>query len=164
MATGVLAFVKLSPERVAALTAAGYAVREGAKYPSRIDALRDAGDSVKVVLTNGRGGLSAAEMAMLPKLEIICAVSAGYEAVDLGEARKRGIAITHSPGTNAPAVADQAMMLLLAAIRHLRAADRHVHEGGWQDQWKVNTPIIFGKRLGIIGLGNIGSAIAHRAA
>jgi lactate dehydrogenase-like 2-hydroxyacid dehydrogenase len=131
--TGILAFVRLSPERAAALTAAGYAVREGAKYPSRIDALREASDSVRVVLTNGRGGLSGAEMEMLPKLEIICAVSAGYEAVDLGAAHKRGIAVTHSPGTNAPAVADQAMMLLLAAARHLRAADRHVHAGGWQE-------------------------------
>jgi lactate dehydrogenase-like 2-hydroxyacid dehydrogenase len=164
MATDILAFVRLSAERAAALTAAGYAVREGAKYPSRIDALREAGDSVRAVLTNGRGGLSGAEMEMLPKLEIICAVSAGYEAVDLGEAQKRGIAVTHSPGTNAPAVADQAMMLLLAATRHLRAADRHVHAGGWQEQWRVDTPIIFGKRLGIIGLGNIGGAIAHRAA
>lgn len=164
MATGVLALLKTSPQRIAALTDAGYAVRELAKYPSRTDALRDASDSVQVVLTNGRGGISAAEMELLPKLEIICAVSAGYEAVDLAAARKRGIAVTHSPGTNAPAVADQAMMLLLAAVRQLRAADRHVHAGGWQDQWKADTTIIFGKRLGIIGLGNIGGAIAHRAA
>ncbi len=164
MSTGVLALVKVSPERVAALTAAGYAVREAAKYPGRAEALRDAGDSVKVVITNGRGGISADEMAMLPKLKIICAISAGYEAVDLAEACKRGIAVTHSPGTNAPAVADQAMMLLLAASRHVRAADRHVHAGGWQDQWRIDTPIVFGKRLGILGLGNIGSAIAHRAA
>ena len=87
MATGVLALLRTSPERVAALTAAGYAVREAAKYPSRAEALRDAGDSVQGVLTNGRGGLSAAEMELLPKLEIICAVSAGYEAVDLTAAR-----------------------------------------------------------------------------
>jgi lactate dehydrogenase-like 2-hydroxyacid dehydrogenase len=164
MATGVLALAKVSPERVVALTAAGYEVRVAAQYPSRADALRDADDSVKVVLTNGRGGLSAAEMEMLPKLEIICAASAGYEAVDLSAAKKRGIAVTHCPGTNAPAVADSAMMLLLAATRHLRAADRHVHAGGWQDQWKVDTPIIFGKRLGMLGLGNIGARIAQRAA
>jgi len=164
LTTGVLALLRTSPERVAALTDAGYAVRLVSQYPSRADALRDAGDGVKVVLTNGRGGLSAAEMELLPKLEIICAVSAGYEAVDLAAARKRGIAVTHSPGTNAPAVADQAMMLLLAAVRQLRAADRHVHAGGWQDQWKADTTIIFGKHLGIIGLGNIGGGIAHRAA
>ena len=164
MGTDVLALVRLNPERVAALIAAGYAVREGAKYPGRIDALRGAGDSVRAVLTNGRGGLSAAEMEMLPKLEIVCATGAGYEAVDLDAARRRGIAVAHCPGTNAPAVADSAMMLLLATTRHLLQADRFVRSGGWQEQWRAETPIIFGKRLGILGLGTIGSSIAHRAA
>ena len=56
------------------------------------------------------------------------------------------------------------MMLLMAATRHLRQADRHVHAGGWQDQWRVDTPTISGKRLGVLGMGTIGSKIAHRAA
>ncbi len=163
MGIGVLALVRLSPERVAALTAAGYAVREGAKYASRIDALRDGGD-IRAVLTNGRGGLSGAEMELLPNLEIVCAVGAGYEAVDLDTARHRGIAVANCPGTNAPAVADSAMMLLMASTRHLLQADRFVRAGGWQDQWRVDTPTISGKRLGILGLGTIGSRIAHRAA
>ena len=124
MSIGVLALVGLSPERVAALTAAGYAVREGKKYANRIDAVREAGDTVRAVLTNGRGGLSGDEMALLPKLEIVCAVGAGYEAVDLDTARSRGIAVANCPDTNASAVADSAMMLLMAATRHLRQADR----------------------------------------
>jgi lactate dehydrogenase-like 2-hydroxyacid dehydrogenase len=164
MSIGVLALVGLSPERVAALTAAGYAVREGKKYANRIDAAREAGDTVRAVLTNGRGGLSGDEMALLPKLEIVCAVGAGYEAVDLDTARKRGIVVANCPDTNASAVADSAMMLLMAATRHLRQADRHVHEGGWQDQWRVDTPTISGKRLGVLGMGTIGSKIAHRGA
>jgi lactate dehydrogenase-like 2-hydroxyacid dehydrogenase len=164
MGIGVLAMVRLSPERLTALTDAGYDVRESSKYGSRLDALRDAGDRVRAVLTNGRGGLSGGEMELLPKLEFICAVSAGYEAVDLETARRRGIAVANSPDTNAPAVADSAMMLLMAATRHLREADRFVHAGGWQDQWRVDTPTISGKRLGILGLGKIGRRIAHRAA
>ena len=163
MGIGVLALVRLTPERVAGLTAAGYAVREGAKYASRIDALRDGGD-IRAVLTNGRGGLSGDEMALLPKLEIVCAVGAGYEAVDLDTARSRGIAVANCPGTNASAVADSAMMLLMASTRHLLQADRFVRAGGWQEQWRVDTPAISGKRLGILGLGTIGSKIAHRAA
>ena len=163
MGIGVLALVGLSPERVAALTAAGYAIREGKKYANRIDAVREAGD-VRAVLTNGRGGLSGDEMALLPKLEIVCAVGAGYEAVDLDTARRRGIAVANSPDTNASAVADSAMMLLMAATRHLRQADRHVYGGGWQDQWRTDTPTISGKRLGILGLGTIGGKIAHRGA
>jgi lactate dehydrogenase-like 2-hydroxyacid dehydrogenase len=164
MTIGVLALVGLNPERVGALTAAGYAVREGKKYTNRIDAVRDAAGTARAVLTNGRGGLSADEMELLPNLEIICTVGAGYEAVDMDKARSRGIAVANCPDTNASAVADSAMMLLMAATRHLRQADRHVHAGAWQEQWRVDTPTISGKRLGILGLGTIGGKIAYRAA
>jgi lactate dehydrogenase-like 2-hydroxyacid dehydrogenase len=164
MSIGVLALVGVSPERVATLTAAGYAVREGKKYANRIDAVRDAGESVRAVLTNGRGGISAEEMAFLPKLEVILAVGAGHEAVDLAEAKRRGIVVGNSPDTNAPAVADSAMMLLMAAMRHVLQADRFVRAGGWQEQWRVDTPTINGKRLGILGMGTIGRRVAHRAA
>jgi lactate dehydrogenase-like 2-hydroxyacid dehydrogenase len=164
MAIGVLALHGLTPERAAGLAAAGYAVRDAKKSASREDALREAGDTVRAVLTNGRGGLSGDEMELLPKLEVVCTVGAGYEAVDLNKARSRGIAVANCPDTNASAVADSAMMLLMAATRHVRQADRHVHAGGWQDQWRVDTPTISGKRLGVLGLGTIGSKIAHRAA
>ena len=164
MTIGVLALVGVTPDRVAALTAAGYAVREGKHYANRTDAVREAADTVRAVLTNGRGGLSGAEMAWLPQLEIVCAVGAGYEAVDLAMARKRRIAVANSPDTNASAVADSAMMLLMAATRHVREADRFVRDGGWQDQWRVDTPTISGKRLGILGMGTIGGHVAHRAA
>jgi lactate dehydrogenase-like 2-hydroxyacid dehydrogenase len=164
MSIDVLALVRLAPERVAALTAAGYAVREVTKYASRIDALRDGGATVRAVLTNGRGGLSGDEMALLPNLEIACAVGAGYEAINLDAARRRGIAVANCPDANASAVADSAMMLLMATTRHLLQADRFVRAGGWQDQWRVDTPTISGKRLGVLGLGKIGSRIAHRAA
>ena len=164
MTIGVLALQGLSPERVAALTAAGYSVIEGKKNPNRMDAVRGAGATVRAVLTNGRGGISGEEMALLPNLEVVCTVGAGYEAVDLDTARKRGIAVANCPDTNASAVADSAMMLLMAATRHLRQADRHVHEGGWQDQWSVSTPTISGKRLGVLGMGTIGGKIANRGA
>ncbi len=164
MNRGILALVRLSPERLAALTAAGYAVREAAKSSGRWEALRDAGDTVSVVLTNGRGGLSSAEMALLPKLALICAVGAGYESVDLKAAQSRDIAIVNCPDANAPAVADAAIMLLLASVRHLREADHFVRAGGWQDQWRAETPTLGGKRLGLLGLGKIGQRIAQRAA
>jgi lactate dehydrogenase-like 2-hydroxyacid dehydrogenase len=163
MTIGVLALVGVTPERVAALTAAGYAVREGKQYANRTDAVRAAAETVRAVLTNGRGGLSGDDMALLPQLEIVCAVGAGYEAVDLATARRRGIVVAHCPDANAPAVADSAM-LLLAATRHLLQADRFVRAGDWQEQWRVETPTLTGKRLGMLGLGRIGSRIAQRAA
>ena len=160
----MLCLVRVNPERVVALTGAGYAVREAAKFPGRNEALRDAGEHVRVVLTNGRGGLSGEEMALLPRLELVLTVGAGYEAVDLATAQSRGIVVANCPDTNAPAVADAALMLLLACVRQLVQADRFVRAGGWQDQWRAETPIVFGKRLGILGLGKIGNRIAHRAA
>jgi lactate dehydrogenase-like 2-hydroxyacid dehydrogenase len=164
MTIEVLALVGVMPERLASFTAAGYSVREGKKYADRNDALRAARDTARAVLTNGRGGLSGTEMDALPKLEIICAVGAGYEAVDLDMVRRRGIALTNSPGTNANAVADSAMMLLMAASRHLLQADRFVRAGGWQEQWRMDLPTLSGKRLGILGMGTIGGRIAQRAA
>jgi lactate dehydrogenase-like 2-hydroxyacid dehydrogenase len=56
------------------------------------------------------------------------------------------------------------MMLLLATTRRVVQADRFVRAGGWQDQWRADTPIVAGKRAGILGLGRIGSRIAQRAA
>jgi lactate dehydrogenase-like 2-hydroxyacid dehydrogenase len=164
MGIGLLSLVRVPAERLAALAAAGYDVREAARYASRAEAIRDAGAEVRAVLTNGRGGLSGAEMALLPHLEIVLTSGAGYEAVDLAAARSRGIAVANSPNANATAVADAAMMLLLAAARHLRQADEHVRAGRWQDEWRIDTPIVSGKRLGILGLGTIGGKIAHRAA
>src|SRR5262245_33603315 len=134
MAIGVLALVGLSPERVAALTAAGYTVREGKKYENRVDAVREAGESVRAVLTNSRGNLSGAKMEMLPKLEIVCAVGAGYEAVDLDKAQNRRITVANCPDTNASAVADSAMILLMTATRHVRQAKRHLRAGKWQNE------------------------------
>jgi lactate dehydrogenase-like 2-hydroxyacid dehydrogenase len=69
----------------------------------------------------------------LPQLEIVYAVGASYEAVDLATVRRRGIGVAHGPDANAPAVADAAMLLLLAATRHLLQADRFVRVGGWQE-------------------------------
>lgn len=164
MSIGVLALVRVSPERHEALTAAGYTTIEAAKFASRTEAIRAGGETIQAVITNGRGGLPGDEMNMLPKLELVIASGAGYEAVDMAMAKQRNIAVANCPGANAPAVADQAMTLLLASARHVRQAGRFVSTGGWQDQWKVDTPLVFGKRLGILGMGRIGGMIAYRAA
>ena len=122
MTIGVLALVGVTPERVAALTAAGYAVREGKHYANRTDAVREASETVRAMLTNGRGGLSDAEMALLPQLEIVCAVGTGYEAVDLATARRRGIVVAHCPDANAPIAQRAARGFDMEIGYHNRAA------------------------------------------
>ncbi|MCS4265609.1 2-hydroxyacid dehydrogenase [Serratia sp. BIGb0163] len=116
---------------------------------------------VKAVLTNGSTGLHADEIAILPGLEIICAQGAGYENVDIVAAQARGIIVTHGPGTNDASVADHAIALLMAIARGIPQADTAVRRGEWQQARQVR-PMVSGKKLGILGLGNIGMQIARR--
>jgi lactate dehydrogenase-like 2-hydroxyacid dehydrogenase len=115
------------------------------------------------VLTNGSTGLSAAQMAQLPALGLICSYGAGHENIDLAAAHARGIAVTHAPGVNNATVADHALALMLAISRGLPVLDRSVKAGAWQT-CRAERPTLNGKRLGLLGLGNIGEHIARRAA
>ena len=119
--------------------------------------------AVRGVVTNGSTGLNAAQMSALPRLEIVCAFGAGFENIDVAEAGRRGIVVTNAPGTNTETVADHALGLMLALARNYVELDRRVRAGGWQ-QARQARPTLYGASLGILGLGQIGAAIARRAA
>ncbi|MNO99855.1 Glyoxylate/hydroxypyruvate reductase B [compost metagenome] len=87
-------------------------------------------------------------------------IGAGYEQVDLQAAADRGITVTNGAGVNASSVADHAMSLLLALVRDIPRCDAAVRRGEWP---KIMRPSLAGKRLGILGLGAVGMAIAKRA-
>ncbi|WP_095082366.1 2-hydroxyacid dehydrogenase [Pseudomonas sp. Irchel s3h17] len=127
----------------------------------RAQAIGSHGGHIDAVLTRGPLGLHAEEIAALPNLKIICVIGAGYEHVDLQAASNRGITVTHGAGVNASSVADHAMALLLALVRDIPRADAAVRRGEWP---KIMRPSLAGKRLGILGLGAVGMAIAKRAA
>lgn len=127
----------------------------------RAEAIARHGTQIDAVLTRGPLGLTADEITALPALKIICVIGAGYEQVDLAAAAARGITVTNGAGANATAVADHAMALLLATVRDIPRADASTRRGEWN---RVITPSISGKRLGILGLGAVGLAIAKRAA
>jgi DHA2 family multidrug resistance protein-like MFS transporter len=121
----------------------------------------DVQSTVRVLVTSGLTGASAEEIQSMPELSLICCIGTGYENVDLSAARKRGIVVTHGAGSNAPAVADHAVAMLLAIMRNITVFDSMAK----QDLWRGNLqprPIPTGKRLGIIGLGAIGRRIAQR--
>ncbi|WP_211463234.1 2-hydroxyacid dehydrogenase [Collimonas silvisoli] len=120
-------------------------------------------DAIRAVLTIGSIGLCAEEIAALPKLELICALGAGFENIDLAAARERGITVSNGAGTNDACVADHAMGLLLATVRGIPQLGVALHQGIWRDALPLQ-PSVSGKRLGIIGLGTIGKQIARRAA
>jgi len=99
----------------------------------------------------------------LPNLGLIACFTAGYDGVDLAWASARGLKVSHSPGVNHEDVADHAIGLMLAAWRGLLEGDAIVRGGRWVATEKRITPSLGGRRLGIVGLGAIGKAIARRA-
>jgi lactate dehydrogenase-like 2-hydroxyacid dehydrogenase len=99
----------------------------------------------------------------MPRLSLIACFTVGYDGVDLDLARARGIAVAHGGAANAEDVADHAIGLMLAHRRWIVAGDRHLREGGWTIEAKTRTHSMRGARLGIVGMGAIGIAIAERA-
>jgi lactate dehydrogenase-like 2-hydroxyacid dehydrogenase len=130
---------------------------------ARAAAITEHGATLRAVLTNGTTGLSAAELDILPNVEFVSALGAGYENIAVDHARQRGIVLCNGAGTNDDCVADHAFALLLCAVRDIAQRDRATREGVWRDALPMR-PSVSGKRLGIVGLGNIGSKIARRAA
>ncbi len=123
------------------------------------------GPGIRAVVTGGSDGVSAEMMDRLPDLEIIALSAVGYDKVDVAHARARGIAITTTPDILTDDVADLAIGLMLAVYRHIPQQDRLVRAGDWAA--KGNPPLarkLTGQRIGILGLGRIGRAIALRAA
>jgi hydroxypyruvate reductase len=129
------------------------------------DAARPLADRVRFVQTTGFSGCPTALMAALPKLEIVAVMGVGVDAVDLAQARARGIAVTNTPDVLNDDVADLAIALLLMTARRLALSDRYVRDGRWRRLG--NQPLaakVSGKRLGIVGMGRIGKVVARRAA
>lgn len=125
--------------------------------------LASVSDKIKAVFTLNSVGADAQYMDLLPKLEIICCLGVGYDRIDLQAASERGIVVTNSPGSNSNCVADLAMTLLLDAVRRVSLFDRQMRGNGWVGDRLTNVaPGFSGKHLGIVGMGNIGKAIAQR--
>jgi lactate dehydrogenase-like 2-hydroxyacid dehydrogenase len=130
---------------------------------ARRAAIEAHGTQCRVVFTNGVTGLTAAEIAAMPRLELICAFGAGYETVALEAARERGIVVANGAGTNDDCVADHALGLLIAAVRGIVRLDAQCRAGVWREAIPF-PPSVSGRRLGILGMGTIGAKIARRAA
>ncbi len=119
------------------------------------------------ILLAGATITGAKEMDEMPKLRIIACIGSGYEGIDVAEATRRGIKVTNAVGANAAAVADLAVALLLASIRHVATGDRLMRAGIWRGEGAAKmlfSPGVTGRKIGIIGLGAIGLKIAQRLA
>lgn len=121
-------------------------------------------DKVRFLQTTGFHGADATLINALPKLEIIACMGVGVDAVDLDLAKKKGIAVTNTPDVLNDDVADLAIALMLMTARHLALSDRYVRDGRWLKGSQPLATKMSSKKLGILGLGRIGKAIAKRAA
>ena len=130
---------------------------------ARAAAIAEHGPTFRAVLTIGVIGITPAEIAAMPAVELICCLGAGYEGVPLEVTRARGIVTANGAGTNDDCVADHAFGMLISIVREFRKLDRLCREGVWRDT--IGEPAnVSGKKLGILGLGTIGQKIAKRAA
>ncbi len=126
--------------------------------------LRQHADSVRGLATFGPLTVDGRLMDALPRLEIIANFGVGVDAINLDDAKKRGIVVTNTPDVLNEAVADTALALILNTVREFPQAERHLRAGLWPAKGPYPLTIdAGGKTLGILGLGRIGEAIARRA-
>lgn len=100
-----------------------------------------------------------------PNLKLICNLAVGYNNIDVAAAKEFGVAVTNTPGVLTDTTADLAFTLMLTTARRIVEASDELRNGDWT-YWGVNQLAgvdIFGAKLGIIGMGRIGEAVAHRA-
>lgn len=142
---------------------ATYTVHRYDLAPDKNALLDSIAPRVTAIATRGDYKLTEAVMARLPNVRLIASSGTGYDGVDAEAARRRGIALTNSPGAAAECVADAAWALLLATLRRTAALDRYVRAGKWLDGPAPFGERVWGSKIGILGLGSIGRAIARRA-
>ncbi len=157
----VLAAAKLSPLYTAQLSAA-YQFHDPL-HETDPAAFAKVAPQVRAVAGSGDSKVSAELMAQLPALELISIMGVGYDGVDVAAAKARGVMVTHTPNVLNDDVADLAIGLMLCAARQLPAADRFVRSGQWLKGPMPLARKMSGARLGLVGMGRIGQAIAQRA-
>jgi len=132
--------------------------------PSReelIEKVRDK-DGLLCLLTDK---IDAEVMDAAPNLKVISTYSVGYDHIDIEEATKRGIYVTHTPGVLTDAVAEFTVGLIFAITRRILEADKIIRSGEWNKPWNpffLVGPELKGKTVGIIGFGRIGIGVAKR--
>ena len=124
----------------------------------------EARDTIEAMVVAGEFPVDKPLAEGLPRLSLISCFTVGYDGVDLEWARARGLKVTHSPHVNHEDVADHAMGLILAAWRRIAQGDRQLRAGEWKPTAKMVTPTLSGRKVGIVGLGDIGTAVALRCA
>jgi lactate dehydrogenase-like 2-hydroxyacid dehydrogenase len=133
--------------------------------PERNAFLKQHAPKVRGLATFGPLPVESKLMDALPKLEIISNFGVGVDAINLDDAKKRGIIVTNTPDVLNDCVADTALALVLNTVRKFPQSEVYLRGGNWAARGPYPlTTSVGGKTLGILGLGRIGEAVAKRAA
>jgi len=117
----------------------------------------------RAVIVDGSRPFDRNWYAAMPRLSLIACFNTGYDGIDVDWARQRGIVVTYGRDVNHEDVADFAVGQILNIYRKISIGNRWVHDGEWQSGRRLMTRSLAGLRLGIVGLGSIGNALARRA-
>lgn len=132
---------------------------------SRLTQRWDGRKAIRAIVTSGRSSVPRWLMEELPALELIANFGVGYDNIDVEDARELDVAVSNTPDVLTECVADAAVGLVLATLRRLPQADAFLRHRRWTEaQGFPLTTKVSGKRFGVLGLGKIGSATAHRLA
>lgn len=126
--------------------------------------LRGVAERVRGIAVYALHGCPAALIDALPRVEIVACLGIGVDAIAVAHARSRGIAVTNTPDVVTEDTADTAMALMLAVERRIAEGDRFLRRGDWRRGELRFGRAMRGRRVGILGLGRIGRAIAERCA
>lgn len=150
------------PALITEQLSARYELIELAEADDAAAVLAECAGRVRAVVTQG-AVVDRAYMEALPNLQIVANFGVGYDKVDAPAAAELGVVVTNTPDVLNEEVADTTLALLLMTIRQLPQADRHVRDGSWvKGAFPLTPSSLQGRKVGIIGMGRIGEAIAHR--
>jgi lactate dehydrogenase-like 2-hydroxyacid dehydrogenase len=121
-------------------------------------------EAITHIATNGHDGVPADVMAACPNLKMVSCYGVGYDAIDSKAAADRGILVTHTPDVLNAEVASTTILLMLASFRNFLADEAHARSGAWEQGGAPLSRSADNRRVGILGLGRIGQAIADKLA
>lgn len=157
----VLAVAKLHPFYLKALQSV-YAVHERTHLTDPA-AFVELAPRIVGIAASGESVVTSELLAQLPNARVLSVFGVGYDGIDVSAANALGIAVTHTPDVLTEDVADLALGLLLSVARRIPQADSYVRAGRWPEGPVELGQKVSGARLGLVGLGRIGQAIARRA-
>ncbi len=153
----------LAPRAVAVLEAAGCAIRYLPPYPDAATVAATVREVQADAILCRQGRIDGAVMDASPKLRIVARHGVGMDEVDVAAAAARGLLLTRATGSNTRATAEHTLALILALAKDLRPLSAGVADGGWRGA-ATRTRDLAGLRLGLVGYGPIGQAVAGMAA